>query len=86
MQLKKLKKNSDPKNKLEDSFKIIYDEITQDLCVVKLTLSMSDSDPDQLKANIKKSHDLVSKSIQQLRIVGDLINEIKKIQLQKKND
>lgn len=74
-----MKTKSVQKKILDDSFKIIYDEITQNLCLAKLSLSIcEENEPKHLKEKIKKSHDLISKSIQQLRIVGEMIIKLKK--------
>lgn len=63
---------------LEDSAKLIFDEITQNLCLVKLVLASSESAQfNSQNENNKKCCELINRSISQLRQVAESINEIK---------
>ena len=76
--MKKGVKNLSNKLTLQESADIIYDEITQNLCLAKLILSMTEpNEIHELQENIKKSKDLVSKSILHLRALGESITGIK---------
>jgi len=76
--MKRVEKNLEFKKSLENSAKTIYDEITQNLCLVKLLLASNDPGrfPNQ-KENNSKCQELISTSISLLRQVADSINEIK---------
>ena len=76
--MKRVEKNLEFKKSLENSAKIIYDEVTQNLCLVKLVLASNESvELNILIENNKKCYDLINKSISLLRQVAESINEIK---------
>ncbi len=64
---------------------IIYDEIAQNLCLVKVKLAMTENmKVKELRENIRKTNELVTKSIQQLRDIGSSLQEAEKNCLQSK--
>jgi len=78
--MKRLKKEVHEKKILKESATLIYEEITQNLCLAKMTLAMTEiTEAAALKENIKKTNDLVGKSIRQLRSIGKTLHEAEKI-------
>lgn len=76
--MKKVDRNLKFKKKLENSVTLIYDEITQNLCLVKLILTNTGSVQfDGYEENNKKCQELINRSISQLRQIAESINEIK---------
>ena len=76
--MKKVDRNLKFKKKLENSVTLIYDEITQNLCLVKLILTNTGSVQfDGYEENKKKCQELINRSISQLRQIAESINEIK---------
>ncbi|MBK7306996.1 MAG: hypothetical protein IPO01_04320 [Chitinophagaceae bacterium] len=70
--------NAQIKDRLENSAKTIYDEVAQNLCLIKLILARNESGQFHgHNENYRRCLELVSNSITQLRQVADSLNEIK---------
>ena len=72
-------KENDKNHICRISAAIIYDEIAQDLCLVKMNLTMSETmETEDIRENIKKAKALITKSILQLRNIGESLQEAEK--------